>query len=171
MTPIYPLYSSTKSLYFRGPRWPLKFRPRHFGTESGHIVDKGKLIKELKFRTTRSSGPGGQHVNKVSSKVELLFDIENSAALTATEKDYLLRRLQGKLNKHNVLLLQCSETRSQHTNRERVVKRFLATVEKALRIPKKRKPTKPSKSSIEKRLTSKKKIAQKKVDRKPPKLD
>ena len=134
-------------------------------------MDKTKLLKEVKFRSSKSSGPGGQHVNKVSSKVELLFNIPSSTALTGPEKSVILQRLQGKLNHQNVLMLQCSATRSQHKNKEIVTKRFLESIEKALQVPKKRKPTKPSKSSVEKRLTYKKKTAEKKSNRKRPDFD
>ena len=126
------------------------------------------IINELKFKAIRSSGAGGQHVNKVASKVELLFDVVNSKILTIDEKELLYKNLKSKLTKENVLLLQCDESRSQHKNKEIIIKRFLTLINHALRIPKLRKATKPSKVSIKKRLDKKKKQAYKKALRKRP---
>lgn len=129
------------------------------------------LIKELSFKATRSSGAGGQHVNKVSSKVELTFDLEKSKELSDEEKELLLKYLATRLTKENVLILQCDESRSQHKNKEIVVDRFIKLVTTGLIRPKKRKRTKPSRSSIQKRLTSKKKLSNKKSTRKKPDLE
>jgi ribosome-associated protein len=129
------------------------------------------LIKELSFKAIRSSGAGGQHVNKVSSKIELTFDLENSDEFSEEEKELLLKNLATKLTKKNVLILQCDESRSQHKNKEIVIKRFLDLIAAGLTRPKKRKATKPSKSSIQKRLKSKKKLSEKKVTRKRPDVD
>ena len=134
-------------------------------------MNKEEIIKELNFKATRSSGAGGQHVNKVSSKVELLFDIENSLGLTDWEKERLCLKLENKLSKEKILLIQCDESRSQHKNKELAITRFLGTLKAALKIPKKRRKTKPFKSAIEKRLKSKQKQAQKKVNRKKTHLD
>lgn len=125
-----------------------------------------KIIKELKFKATRSSGAGGQSVNKVSSKVELIFDLKNSNELTTDEKELLFKNLKTKLSKEEILILHCDESRSQHTNKGIIIKRFLKIITNGLKIPKKRKPTKPSKSSIKKRLEKKKKQAFKKALRK-----
>ena len=130
-----------------------------------------KLIKELNFKATRSSGAGGQHVNKVSSKIELFFDLENSAEFSEEQKKLLLKNLVTRLTKENILLLTCDESRSQHKNKELVIKRFLEIITQGLIIPKKRKPTKPSKSSIRKKAETKKKTSFKKVLRKKPKLE
>ena len=129
------------------------------------------IVKELKFKAVKSSGAGGQHVNKVSSKVELQFDVNNSNYLSNDEKEILFKKLQSKLTKESVLILQCDESRSQHKNKEIVIKRFLELITKGLKVPKKRKPTKPSKSSIRKRLEKKKKQAFKKAYRRKPKLE
>mgnify|MGYP003635843529 FL=1 len=134
-------------------------------------MNREGIIQELTFKAVRSSGAGGQHVNKVSSKVELTFDLENSMALTDIEKNRLLRKLSTKLSKENILLMQCEETRSQHKNKELVIKKFLDTLEANLAVPKRRRKTKPTRSAIEKRLKSKKKAALKKVNRSKPKLD
>ena len=121
------------------------------------------MIKELKFKAVRSGGAGGQHVNKVSSKIELTFDLGNSESFTEEEKALLIQKLKSKLTKDNVLLLQCDESRSQHKNKEIAIDRFLNIISGGLIIQKPRKETRPSKSSIVKRLEKKKKQAFKKV--------
>lgn len=131
-------------------------------------MNKENLIKELKFKAVRSSGAGGQHVNKVSSKVELIFDLLNSMEFSDEEKELLQKNLKTKLTKEVVLLLQCDKSRSQHKNKELVIKRFLEIITSGLKVPKKRKATKPSKSSIRKRLEKKKKHAFKKASRQKP---
>jgi len=134
-------------------------------------MDKAKIIQELQFKAVRSSGAGGQHVNKVSTKIELSFEVNASSALSEREKERILLKLSSRLTKENVLLLQCDESRSQHKNKELAIKRFLDVIANALKVAKKRKPTKPSKASVEKRLHSKKKAAQKKMNRAKPNLD
>jgi len=134
-------------------------------------LDKETIIKELKFKAIRSSGAGGQHVNKVSSKMELSFDVKSSLGLSSREKERLILKLSNRLNKQQLLLLQCDEARSQHKNKQLVIHRFFDVLKKALHVPKKRKPTKPSKSSVEKRLKSKKAASAKKAFRKKPNLD
>jgi ribosome-associated protein len=134
-------------------------------------LNRESIIQELKFKAVRSSGAGGQNVNKVSSKVELAFDLENSTALTELEKSRLLKKLSSKLSKENILLIQCEETRSQHKNKELVIKKFFETLEVNLIVPKRRRKTKPTRSAIEKRLRSKKRAAQKKANREKPKFD
>tara|TARA_Y100001933_G_scaffold265273_1_gene339358 strand:- start:35501 stop:35905 length:405 start_codon:yes stop_codon:yes gene_type:complete len=129
-------------------------------------LDKKQIHRELQFKAMRSSGAGGQHVNKVSSKVELSFNVPDSNGLSDKEKQRILLKLQSRLTNDGVFILQCDEARSQHRNKDLVVKRFFDLLKKALVVPKKRKPTKPTKSSKEKRLKSKKKIAEKKMSRK-----
>ena len=128
------------------------------------------LIKELKFKAIRSSGAGGQHVNKVSSKIELTFDVANSISLSEEEKELLYKNLATKLTKENVLILFCDESRSQHKNKEIAIERFLKLLTAGLTRPKKRRKTKPSKASIKKRLMGKKKLSEKKANRKKPDL-
>jgi ribosome-associated protein len=134
-------------------------------------LDRDVILSELQFKAIRSSGPGGQHANKVSSKVEVTFDITGSNGLSEREKNRLALKLKSKVSKNGWLLLQCDESRSQHTNKSIVIKRLLALLETSLIIPKKRRPSKPSRSSIEKRLKSKKKDALKKANRSKPRLD
>ena len=129
------------------------------------------LIKELKFKAIRSSGPGGQHANKVSSKIELTFDLENSVELNTTQKELLLKNLTNRLTKENILILFCDESRSQHKNKEIAIKKFLEIIKTGLKKPKLRKATKPSKSSVKKRLDNKKRASIKKLSRKKPDLD
>lgn len=128
------------------------------------------LISELSFKAVRSSGSGGQHVNKVSSKIELYFDVQHSQALTDEEKLRLVHKLTTRISKEGVLQLACSESRSQHKNKELVIKRFIDLIKVNLRVSKPRKKTKPSRSSIKKRLDSKTKQSLKKQNRKPPSL-
>jgi len=134
-------------------------------------MNKESILRELNFKAVRSSGAGGQHVNKVSSKIELIFDLQNSSELSDDEKTLLIKNLQSKLTKDNVLLLNCDESRSQHKNKEIVIKRFLNIIKGGLIVQKPRKETKPSKSSILKRLEKKKKLAYKKALRNKPNFE
>ena len=132
-------------------------------------MDTENILKELKFKAIRSSGPGGQHANKVSSKIELTFDLENSNSLSDDEKSLLKSKISSKLTKENGLILFCDESRSQHRNKEIAIKRFLKLLASGLTRQKKRKPTKPSKSSIKKRMEVKQRTSLKKELRKKPK--
>ena len=129
------------------------------------------LLKELEYKAVRSSGPGGQHVNKTASKVEVSFQIEKSKALTEEEKEQLLFQLSNKITSEGFLKLTSSETRSQHQNKELVTERLIHLIETNRKKPKPRKKTKPSRASKEKRLTNKKEHSIKKGNRKPPKID
>jgi len=128
-------------------------------------VQQKQILTELQFKAIRSSGPGGQHANKVSSKVELSFHIESSAGLTERQKKRALLKLGNKISKEGNLILQCDESRSQHKNKELVTKRFYKLLEKSLMVPKARKKSRPTRSSIEKRLKSKKLASLKKTNR------
>ena len=129
------------------------------------------ILKELNFKATRSSGPGGQHVNKTSSKIELTFYLESSLSLSENEKALLKVKLVSKLTKENVLILFCEETRSQHRNKEISIKRFLELLKKSLIRPKKRQKTKPSKCALKRRVETKKRTSIKKTLRKKPNFD
>lgn len=129
------------------------------------------ILKELNFKAIRSSGAGGQHVNKTSSKIELTFDLENSNSLSEDEKTLLKTKLSSKLTNENVLILFCEETRSQHRNKDLAIKRFLALIKENLIRPKRRKKTKPSKGAIKKRLETKQRTSVKKALRKRPKIE
>ena len=129
------------------------------------------LLKELRYTAIRSSGPGGQHANKVSSKVVVLFDIEESQALSVNERLRLLEKLGSKLNKKNQFILTSDESRSQHKNKEIVTNRMLVLLSGALKVEKKRIPTKVGKRQKTLRLDTKKKKSLKKHLRQKPKLD
>ena len=129
------------------------------------------LISELIFKAIRSSGSGGQHVNKVASKVEAQFDIITSKALTEEEKERLQQNLRSRLTKNNILILQCGESRSQHQNKTIVTSRIIELIEQALVKRKKRKPTKTPRTAIKKRLENKKIQSAKKAGRKKPDLE
>lgn len=134
-------------------------------------MNKEIILKELQFKAVRSSGAGGQHVNKVSSKVELYFNISTTLSLSNQEKHLLLKNLSTRITNEGVLKISSSESRSQHTNKEKAVKRFLKIIDKGLIIPKKRKPTKMSRAQKIKRLDNKNEHAIKKILRKKPALD
>ncbi|WP_229244263.1 alternative ribosome rescue aminoacyl-tRNA hydrolase ArfB [Emticicia sp. CRIBPO] len=120
------------------------------------------LSTELNFQTSRSSGPGGQNVNKVESKVELRFDIEASEILSPEVKVRLLDKLKTRLVQETVILVTAQEKRTQLQNKEVAVQKFYKIIEEALVEKKKRKPTKPSLADVQKRLKTKKINAEKK---------
>ena len=134
-------------------------------------MNKDILQSELQFKAVRSSGAGGQNVNKVASKVELIFDLEASLGLTDDEKELLKQSISNRLTKENILLLQCEKSRSQHKNKTLVIERFFDLIEKGLVIPKKRLPTKTPRSVVRKRLKAKRKVSDKKANRKPPEME
>lgn len=127
-----------------------------------------KILSELSYKAVRSSGAGGQNVNKVSSKVVLSFDLKNSKALSDEEKLLLETNLASRLTSDLVLILNCDEDRSQLKNKEIVTKRFLALVKNGLLVPKERKATKIPKSIIRKRIKNKKTISEIKKNRRKP---
>ncbi|CAA0176023.1 Probable protein chain release factor [Tenacibaculum maritimum] len=129
------------------------------------------LIRELQFKAVRSSGAGGQHVNKVSSKVVLSFDLHSSLSLSSEEKELISRRLKNRLTKNSCIVLECGETRSQYRNKEIVIQRFIALIKIALTATKRRKATKPTKASVRKRLQKKQTISLKKQLRQKPRID
>jgi ribosome-associated protein len=133
-------------------------------------METEKILTELSFKAVRSSGAGGQNVNKVSSKVVLTFDLNNSQALSEEEKTLIAAKLASKLTSENLLILNCDEDRSQLKNKTIVTKRFLELIEKALIVPKKRKATKIPRSVIEKRIKEKRNTSEIKQNRRKPKL-
>jgi ribosome-associated protein len=134
-------------------------------------LEADKLIQELQYKAVRSSGAGGQNVNKVSSKVVLTFDLKNSQALSNEEKELILVKLSARLTSENILVLNCDEDRSQLKNKEIVTKRLLEMIKKALIVPKVRKATKIPKAVIRKRINDKKNISEVKKGRKKPDLE
>ena len=131
-------------------------------------MENEKIISELSFKAVRSSGAGGQNVNKVSSKVVLTFDLKNSQALNEEEKYLVETKLASRLTTDAVLILNCDEDRSQIRNKEIVIKRFLTLIKDALFIPKERKPTRIPKSVIRKRIKDKKNVSEVKKNRRKP---
>ena len=130
------------------------------------VLQNRDFSSEFTFSTSRSGGPGGQNVNKVSTKVELRFNIVESVLLWADEKEIILKKLENKINKDGELILVSQSERSQLANKEKVVEKFYALLRKTLTPQKIRKPTKQSKASKEKRLQSKKLNSEKKSLRK-----
>ena len=131
-------------------------------------METEKIITELNFKAVRSSGAGGQNVNKVSSKVVLTFDLKTSQALNEEEKALVENKLATKLTTEKLLILNCDEDRSQLKNKGIVTKRFLDLIEKSLVVPKKRKPTKIPRSVIEKRIKAKRNTSEIKENRRKP---
>lgn len=130
-----------------------------------------KIVTELTYKAVRSSGAGGQNVNKVSSKVVLTFDLRNSQALSDEEKILLETKLATRLTSDAILILTCDEDRSQLKNKSIVTKRFLELIKNALIIQKPRKATKIPKSVIRKRIKDKKNVSDIKQSRRKPNLD
>lgn len=134
-------------------------------------METSQILSELAFKAVRSSGAGGQNVNKVSSKVVLSFDVVNSKALSEEEKELVYNKLSARLTAENILILNCDEDRSQLKNKDIVTKRFLDIITKALVIPKIRKATKVPKAVIKKRLKDKKNLSEIKQSRRKPDIE
>ena len=122
--------------------------------------------KEFSFRMSRSSGKGGQHVNKVSTRVELLFNVLDSKILDEDEKTLVVKNLAAIISQEGILQIASQAFRSQIRNKENTIEKFYEKIEKALTIEKPRKKTKKPKSLNEKRLKDKKIQAEKKSTRK-----
>ena len=135
------------------------------------MFDEQAILNELAFKAVRSSGAGGQHVNKTASKVELTFDLESSEILSEEQKELLKTNLETRLTKAFVLILQCGESRSQHKNKAIIISRFLELLKTNLIEEKERIPTKTPKAVKRKRLANKRKKSEKKSNRKPPQID
>ena len=120
---------------------------------------------ELQYRASRSGGPGGQHVNTSSTRIELLWDLGNSQAVSEEQRERLRSKLAPRLDSEGMVRVVASDRRSQGQNRQAADERLAALVKHALHIPKKRRATKPTRAAKEKRLTEKKKHSDKKRER------
>lgn len=123
------------------------------------------FLPEIIFQTSRSSGPGGQNVNKVESRVELRFHLLDSQVLTDVQKALILEKVANQLTAEGLLLITAQDDRSQFRNKEIALARFHELLLKSLRRPKPRKATKPSKGAVRKRLEGKKIQGEKKANR------
>jgi len=126
---------------------------------------------ELDVRVSRSSGAGGQHVNKTSSRVEIFWNILGSRALTEEQRSRLREKLSSRLTTEGSIRVVASDMRSQSRNRDLAEERLADLVRRALVIPRKRKPTKPTRAAKEARLDSKKRHSKKKSDRQDKRFD
>jgi ribosome-associated protein len=118
-------------------------------------MDTAKLQPDLRYAFARSGGAGGQNVNKVSTKAELRFSVRDSALLTDEERATLLEKLATKLTTEGEIVLTHQTERTQLGNREKVTKKFYRLITKAFEVPKPRRATRPSRSSVEERHTTK----------------
>jgi len=126
---------------------------------------KADLQRNVQYKASRSGGAGGQNVNKVSSKVELLFSINESDVFIDEEKTLILDKLKSRLNKDGLLQIVCDEERSQYLNKEIALDKLFDILTKALHQPKKRKKSTPSKAAVTARLDNKRKASLKKMGR------
>ncbi len=131
--------------------------------ETLHISDNLQIpLRELHYRFSRSSGPGGQHVNRTESQVELLWDVRQSPSLSKTQRSRIEQALASRIDKSGVLHLTAGERRSQMQNKRAVTERFVELLQEAIKPRKKRIHTQPSKAAKEKRLQEKRRHSQKK---------
>lgn len=124
-------------------------------SESARILSYRSFDKELIFQTSRSSGPGGQNVNKTETRVELRFDVFNSQLLSNEEKELIFLKLKTKISSEGILIIAVQDSRSQLANKQLAEQRFLELLANALRKQKSRKATKPSAASQKRRLITK----------------
>ena len=122
--------------------------------------NKTAILSELIFNTSRSGGAGGQHVNKVETKVEVYWDILKSLAINDDQRSIIAQKLKNKIDSDGILKIASSKTRSQLKNKEDAISKLLVLIEKALTIQPKRIPTKVPKSVVKKRLSDKKKAGE-----------
>ena len=134
-------------------------------------MQKATIVTEITYKAVRSSGAGGQHVNKVASKVIATFNIAASNGLTDREKERLVEKLAGRLSKDGTIQLTAEESRSQRRNKALCTERLLNLLATNLIRPKVRRATKPTKASKKRKLNNKRKISEKKALRKKPSRD
>ncbi len=129
-------------------------------------LSKADLQKEIAYKTSRSGGKGGQNVNKVSTKVELLFSVNDSSLFNDEEKALLNDKLQSRFNKDGLIQVICDQERSQYLNKEKALERLIQLITAALQKPKVRKPTRVSKGAKAARLQNKRLQSERKEGRK-----
>jgi len=132
---------------------------------------KEDLLRNISFKVSRSGGKGGQHVNKVSSRVELNYDFEESALLTEEQKMLIRAKLSNRMTSSGLIQVIADEERSQFLNKENAIEKLGHILKRAIQIQKPRKATKPKKSSVEKRLNDKQQLAFKKLNRRKGSFD
>jgi ribosome-associated protein len=125
-------------------------------------------VAELEFQASRAGGPGGQHVNRSSTRIELWWNIAQSPSVSAEDRDWLLHRLAGRLTAAGAIRFVAAESRSQAQNRAAALARFRETIRRALVRPKRRKPTRPTRASREARLAGKRQRSKRKQRRQKP---
>lgn len=135
------------------------------------LPTREEILRSVTFKTSRSGGKGGQNVNKVSSKVELIFDLETAFYLDEDEKARLKEKLENRLDSEGLLHIVSQEDRSQLLNKEKTVAKLIELLKRSLHVQKKRKATKIPKAVIQKRLKNKAVNADKKESRKRPSID
>ena len=128
-------------------------------------------LSELRYQFSRSGGPGGQHVNRTETQVELTFDVQGSASLDDSQRARVLGKLASFIDSRGVLHLSCQTTRSQARNRAEVTERFQRLLQRALHVPKRRRPTRPTRAAVERRLEEKRRAGTLKRGRRRQKLD
>lgn len=127
--------------------------------------------RELEFRATRAGGPGGQHVNKSSTRIELTWNVETSAAISDEQRTRLRDKLGGRMDADGFIRIVASDSRSQTRNRESAERRLADTIRRALVVPKTRRKTRPTRAAVEERLRTKKKLSHKKRERRTQDFD
>ncbi|RDC55404.1 aminoacyl-tRNA hydrolase [Pedobacter chinensis] len=135
------------------------------------LPTREEILKSVTFKTSRSGGKGGQNVNKVSSKVELIFDLENALFFKDDEKSLLRSKLENRLDSEGLLHIVSQEDRSQILNKEKTIAKLIDLLKRSLHVQKKRKPTKVPKAVIEKRLKNKSVLSERKEFRRKPSLE
>lgn len=131
-----------------------------------HVTDTVTIpMAELQFHFSRSGGPGGQHVNRTATQVELTFDVQGSTRLDESQRARVLSKLKSAIDSRGVLHLTCQTTRSQSRNRAEVIGRFQRLLQRALHVPKPRRPTHPGRAAVERRLQDKRRAGALKQER------
>ena len=125
-------------------------------------------MTELQFHFSRSGGPGGQHVNRTATQVELTFDAQGTTSLNEAQRARVLSKLKSAIDSRGVLHLTCQTTRSQSRNRAEVIERFQRLLRQALHVPKPRRPTQPGRAAAERRLQAKRRAGLLKQERRRP---